>query len=135
MTQWRYCKQSEDWRGQTYFEPFILCSEISMFRNFTFLTYFLCQRFFIFFPWLDPRWNLRKCPRNAKWRMWGLTSLVACDKVAEPEVVHQEGKPLGYLVYNNPCCIQRAWSIIYMGNNTNIGISKSMKKNVVFCAW
>ncbi len=31
VTQWRYCKQSNDWRGQTYPQPLLLCSEISLF--------------------------------------------------------------------------------------------------------
>ncbi len=31
VTQWRYCKQSKDWRGQTYPQPLLLRSEISLF--------------------------------------------------------------------------------------------------------
>ncbi len=31
VTQWRYCKQSKDWRGQTYFQPLLLRSEISLY--------------------------------------------------------------------------------------------------------
>ncbi len=30
-TQWRYCKQSKDWRGQIYHQPLLLRSEISLF--------------------------------------------------------------------------------------------------------
>ncbi len=28
---WRYCKQSKDWRGQTYLQPLLLNSEVSLF--------------------------------------------------------------------------------------------------------
>ncbi len=31
VTQWRYCKQSKDWREQTYPQPLLLRSEISLF--------------------------------------------------------------------------------------------------------
>ncbi len=45
VTQWRYCKRSKDWRGQTYPQPLLLRSEISLFwrtscvRNFSSFTY------------------------------------------------------------------------------------------------
>ncbi len=31
VTQWWYCKQSKDWKGQTYPQPLLLCFEISLF--------------------------------------------------------------------------------------------------------
>ncbi len=31
VTQWPYCKRSKDWRGQTYAQPLLLRSEISLF--------------------------------------------------------------------------------------------------------
>ncbi len=31
VTQWRYCKQSKDWMEQTYLQPLLLRSEISLF--------------------------------------------------------------------------------------------------------
>ncbi len=31
VTQWPYCKQSKDWRGQIYLQPLLLRSEISLF--------------------------------------------------------------------------------------------------------
>ncbi len=49
VTQWRYCKQSKGWRGQTYPQPLLLCSEISLFWRTS------CARdfFFLFFKPLD----------------------------------------------------------------------------------
>ncbi len=52
VTQWRYCKQSKDWRrGQTYPQPLLLCSEISLFwrtpcaRDFLFVALVFLQIF------------------------------------------------------------------------------------------
>ncbi len=47
VTQWRYCKQSKDCRGQTYHQPFT-----STFRNIAPLTHLLRQRFFQLLPTL-----------------------------------------------------------------------------------
>ncbi len=52
VTQWRYCKQSKDSRGQTYRQPLLLCSEILLFwrtscaRDF-FLIIFFWYIFFV----------------------------------------------------------------------------------------
>ncbi len=64
VTQWRYCKQSKDWKGQTYLQPLILHSEISLFwrtscaRNF-FFSKLLIVAIFVLVP-------LGKSPKREK---------------------------------------------------------------------
>ncbi len=59
------------WYNQTR-KLFLLSTAVQVFL--LFLCFFPCfsPSFYIFFPWLDCRWNLRKCRWNAdKWRIWG----------------------------------------------------------------
>ncbi len=53
VTQWWYCKQSKDWRGQTYPQPLLLRSEISLFWRTSCVRDFLLfpSPFLLFFPW------------------------------------------------------------------------------------
>ncbi len=63
VTQWRHCEQSKDWKGQTYHQPLLLRSEISLFWRTSYARDFLFS--FLSLVRLCGAWNYTRAGRAA----------------------------------------------------------------------